>query len=192
MSESGGSEEDSGGRQNGNDPAVDGRQQGVVEVTPEERINELNDIDQDVSKMLRSVSAAIGVLGENNQHTRNPTLEDAQDEFKTHADSFYATLASIAVRLRRQAYALEEAGLIEEGTRLDAQRATSMIEDTSRRGDGDGMLDSSWLNARAKDTTGKALRAETISQLKEFLQKQNITVPNGDKDTMDVDAAEGS
>lgn len=165
----------------------DGQQEGLSEITPQERINELNEIDLDVSKMLRSVSAALGVLSGTKYDSTNPTLESAEDKFKENVDSYYETLASIAVRLRRQAYALEEAGLIEEGNRLDAQRATSMIEDMSRRSDGSGMLEPSWLNARAKDTTGKAIRAETIAELKEFLKKSNINIQHANGDGMDVD-----
>lgn len=165
-------------------------QESMVEIMSQERINELNEIDLDVSKMLRSVSAALGVLSDKTHDAANPTLESAQDEFKEHVDSYYETLASIAVRLRRQAYALEEAGLIEEGNRLDAQRATSMIEDMSRRSDGSGMLEPSWLNARAKDTTGKAIRAETIAELKEFLEKGNVNAQHQNGNTMDIDTEE--
>ena len=58
-----------------------------------------------------------------------------------------------------------------------------MNEDqTSRRGGG-GQLDSSWLNARAKDPIGQGLKREVLDEAKAFLRRNNIAV--------DGDAADG-
>lgn len=74
------------------------------------------------------------------------------------------------MRLRRQVHALEEAGLIQSGSRVDRSLATAMTEDAGGRRSGGGALDSSWLNARAKNTIGRGLKEEALRDGKEFLK----------------------
>ncbi|KAK5071149.1 hypothetical protein LTR64_007653 [Lithohypha guttulata] len=158
-----------------------------VEVKPEERIKELNDIDHDIAKILRSASKAIGLLSNEDHGTINPKLEDVKTEFEANVREYYATLASTSVRLRRQVHALEEAGLIAEGTKFDANRAKLMDENMSSRRGGGGPLDNSWLNARAKDSTGQALKEESLRDMKQFLKHSNIDVEGRSPGTMQVD-----
>lgn len=78
------------------------------------------------------------------------------------------------MRLRRQVHALEEAGLIQSGSRVDRSLATAMTEDAGGRRSGGGALDSSWLNARAKNTIGRGLKEEALRDGEDFLRKNGI------------------
>lgn len=173
----------------GNDPVDDTRR--FTPVSPEDRIKELNAIDHDISALLASASNAIGLLPNSNYDDPNPNLEDVKEQFKSASSDYYNTLSSIEVRLRRQIYALDEAGLITKGTRQDADRATSMNEDQTSRRAGGGPLDSSWLNARAKDSIGQSLKREVLDEAKEFLRKSGIEVDGKKSDAMQVDTGDG-
>ena len=67
-----------------------------------------------------------------------------------------------------------------------------MNENQSNRREGGGPLDSSWLNARAKDTTGDSIRAEVVGEMLEFLRRDGVVpvkkegVEDGSEDKKDV------
>ena len=84
------------------------------------------------------------------------------------------------MRLRRQVYALEEAGLVAGGDDRDAKRGQRLgPEDPGRRAGG-GPLDSSWLNARANDKVGKGMERELWAQAKALADRlQAGTATNG-------------
>lgn len=145
-------------------------------ISPADRIKELNSIDTDVSKVLAIASRAIGMLANTDHGHTNPTLEEIQNAFNEESKKYFASIASIDVRLRRQVHALEEAGLIPAGSRVDRSLAMAMTEDQGSRRGGGGPLDSSWLNARAKNTVGKSLKEEALKNSKEFLRKNGIEV----------------
>jgi len=169
----------------------DDNARGPTHVSSEDRIKELNAIDHDISQLLACASKAIGLLPNEDYDEPNPRLEDVKDKFQQASSDYYATLSSVEVRLRRQIYALDEAGLITKGTRQDADRATSMNEDQTSRRAGGGSLDSSWLNARAKDSSGQALKREALDDAKQFLRKSGIEVEGGRSDAMEVDTENG-
>ncbi|KAK5941104.1 hypothetical protein PMZ80_006381 [Knufia obscura] len=160
-------------------------------VSPEERIKELNAVDHDIAQILSLASKAIGPLANDDYEQPNPRLDDVKETIEEAYAKFYATLSSIDVHMRRQTYALEEAGLINKGTRQDADRATSMNEDQTSRRAGGGSLDSSWLNARAKDSIGQGLKREALDEAKEFLRKSGIQTEGAKDDAMQVDMGKG-
>ncbi|KAF2214394.1 hypothetical protein CERZMDRAFT_83098 [Cercospora zeae-maydis SCOH1-5] len=94
--------------------------------TPEERIDELSTINQDVSKLVTSAGQAIHALTNRplNLHaseddddeqmtgTSNETIEDRKARFKDNTESFFVHAQSIFAILRRQVIALEEASII--------------------------------------------------------------------------------
>lgn len=164
---------------------------GFIPVSSEDRIKELNAVDHDISQLLACASKAIGLLPNDDYDEPNPRLEDVKDKFQQASSDYFATLSSVEVRLRRQIYALDEAGLIAKGTRQDAERATSMNEDQTSRRAGGGPLDSSWLNARAKDSSGQALKREALDEAKLFLKRSGIEVEGERNDTMEVDTEDG-
>lgn len=148
--------------------------QNATSITPASRIKDLNAIDIDISHVLATASRAIALLANNDQGSTNPTLQSVQDAFNEESKKYFASIASIDVRLRRQVHALEEAGLIPAGSRVDKSLAMSMTEDQGGRRGGGGPLDSSWLNARAKNTIGQGLKEEMLRDCKEFLIKNGI------------------
>lgn len=155
--------------------------QPTTTISPTTRIKDLNAIDADISKVLATASRAIALLANNNNDTdHSPTLESIQEAFNQESKNYFASIASIDVRLRRQVHALEEAGLIPAGSRVDRSLATAMTEDgqTSRRG-GVSPLDSSWLNARAKNTIGTGLKEEALRDGKEFLRRNGVGIQAG-------------
>lgn len=158
-------------------------------LSPADRIKELNAIDSDVSKVLATASRAIGMLANNDHSYTNPSLQDVQDAFNEGSKKYFASIASIDVRLRRQVHALEEAGLIPAGSRVDRSLAMAMTEDPGSRRSGGGPLDSSWLNARAKNTIGQSLKQEALNNSKEFLKRNGIETDrqNNDEDMFDAD-----
>lgn len=94
-------------------------------VSSADRIRELSAINADVASMLGSAGQAINAL--TNRPLRAPqddedsamtdgketaSLEARKESFQQNATEYYNTLQGVVARLRRQAYALEEAGII--------------------------------------------------------------------------------
>lgn len=148
--------------------------------TPAQRIAELNAIDRSVSGLLEAASEAVGILA-NKRDEKTPfaTLEAQQARFAKAADTYFSTLSSIEVGLRRQVYALEEAGLVQEGQEKDARRAKSS-EGGFETATGGGPLDPSWLNARADKGIEYKLERELVDQAKEFLESTGNKKADGD------------
>ena len=85
----------------------------TISFTPAQRIAELNEIDHSISTLLSAASEAIGILSNSsNPETAGNGLRNsstARTAFTNAASTYFSTLSSIEVRLRRQVYALEEA-----------------------------------------------------------------------------------
>lgn len=141
--------------------------------TPSERISQLSQIDDQIASLLSSAGLALQSLTHPDESGKLDTLKET---FQTHISEYFTTLSSIDVNLRRQIYALQEAGLIREGTAKDARDAAHVTA-TGTQGAGDmGALDPSWLNSRAKDRVGKGMEEELWGKaraLVERLQKGN-------------------
>jgi hypothetical protein len=143
--------------------------------TPAQRIAELNDIDRSVSTLLSAASDAVAILSNspsNEKHQaalRNATT--ARAAFSTAAETYFSTLSSIEVRLRRQVYALEEAELIKSGNERDARRGRAPGSDASTARTGAGPLDPTWLNARANDRVGLGKKKELLAQARAWVEK---------------------
>lgn len=97
-------------------------------IPPSARISELHSIDTSISALLHSAGTAIQLLGSSSTtHPQistpsKPTLNSTQTQFLASITTYFTLLSSIDVRLRRQVYALQEAGLIGEGDGRDAKR----------------------------------------------------------------------
>jgi Mediator complex protein len=145
---------------------------------PASRIAELNEIDQKVSALLLSAAEGTGILSNDAQTvTAAPkTLASAQARFTKASSAYFATLSEIEVRLRRQVYALEEAGLIEPGDDKDTKAGRALGGGNTGRSGG-GSLDPSWLNARADDHVDITIRRELVDQAKGFLKRVEAGKP---------------
>ncbi|KIW68186.1 hypothetical protein PV04_04147 [Phialophora macrospora] len=150
----------------------------VPVLTPAARIAELNDIDRSVSTLLSAASDAIAILSNSpstkkKQDSALRNAESARAAFSTAAETYFSTLSSIEVRLRRQVYALEEAGLIRPGDEKDARRGRAAGGDNNLARVGGGPLDPSWLNARASDKVGVGMKKELLAQAREWVERHN-------------------
>lgn len=93
-----------------------------------DRIRELTEVNSDVASMLSAAGQAINALTNrplnatnddeddtnmDDTHTQGPATLDARKEaFQQNSTLFYNNLQAVVAKLRRQAYALEEAGII--------------------------------------------------------------------------------
>lgn len=163
---------------------------------PEDRIRQLNNIDkvcnmtspkpshsnltQLVSDMIESAGKAIQALA--NASPNASTLEEHQSIFSDAVSQYFGLLSSVDVQLRRQIYALQEAGLIPEASSKDPQGASfpSVARDktsTISIGDMVGVtspLDISWLNSR-NDAVGGAIRKELWTDFRHFVGQSQGT-----------------
>lgn len=163
------------------------------EFTPAERIRELNDINEEFSRLLEHAGQALKAL--------SPSAGDEGDDlfarktaFEDNTRKFYTDLQSATAKCKRQVYALEEAGIIapEAPTPLSsAQQQPGQIPLGSRQGlgrDGSpvfsaqsnsqmyritngglGNLDVGWLNSRG-NKVGVEKEAELMEDAKQLLE----------------------
>lgn len=94
----------------------------IVTLTPADRIKELNTIDASIAQLLHTAGEVLQILGSNSPATN---LASAKSTFLDSVTTYFTILSSIDVRLRRQVYALQEAGLIAEGSAKDSKRGAS-------------------------------------------------------------------
>lgn len=144
-------------------------------LTPASRITKLNQIDQSISTLLSAAADAVAILSNKPATEREEkalkTPEAARTAFTAAAETYFSTLSSIEVRLRRQVYALEEASLIRPGNDGDARRGRALGGDTGLTRVGGGPLDPSWLNARATDKVGARMKQELLGQARDFVER---------------------
>ncbi len=151
----------------------------VQTFTPATRITELNAVDTSITTLLTSAATTVGILSNSPSCAPNPpptTLEEAQSQLTDAVETFFSTLSTIEVRLRRNIYALEEAGLVETGDEKDARKRRALGTEMARVGG--GPLDPSWLNARADNGVEAALKKELLRDVKAFLAEAK-TKENG-------------
>lgn len=178
-------------------------------ITPSERIRELSAINADVPTLLSSAAKAINTLtdrplnataGDGDQmddvHVQGDVSPAAHKEaFTKHTTAYFTHIQSIMARLRRQAYALEEAGIIAAevptlsstgaapeagaarpaGGAAMARRGPTASQQRQPAEDGDrvtngglGGLDVGLLNSRG-NSVGLDKEAELIAEAKQML-----------------------
>lgn len=156
------------------------------QILPADRIRELASINEDVATMLKSAGQAINTLtgrtdaaqddnvemkdADNKEHS----IDGAKRAFEKHVTDYYTSLQAVVARLRRQAYALEEAGIISsEAAALSnaparpAQPGSTEHERITNGGLGN--LDIGWLNSRGSQV-GMEKENEILIEAKELLQ----------------------
>lgn len=166
-------------------------------VTAADRIHELNSINEEVTLMLRSAGLAINTLTGRDPPTQNGVdqemkdspqdTESASTQFEGHVTEYYTKLQAVIARLRRQAYALEEAGIITAETTTLAEKAASAAKPDARTArdslpasnaskparitnGGLGNLDIGWLNSRGNKVALEK-EHEIMIEAKELLQE---------------------
>ncbi|EME77882.1 uncharacterized protein MYCFIDRAFT_79136 [Pseudocercospora fijiensis CIRAD86] len=170
-------------------------------ITPAERIRELSDINKDVAAMLASAGQAVHALTNRPLHRdddemdddTSASVDDRKQAFEASNTDFLEALQGVMARLRRQAYALEEAGIItpdpyaagSEGLskaqqQMQAQNRgnnnapkippTQQLNPERIKNGGLGNFDVGWLNSRG-NKVGAEKEAELIQEAKELLAK---------------------
>lgn len=145
--------------------------------TPLDRIRELNSIDASVPQLLHAAGSAIQILG---SQSPSKDLTSAKSQFLDSITTYFTTLSSIDVRLRRQVYALQEAGLIKEGDAKDAKRGASAAAAAALPGNGAGAgggMDVGWLNGGG-DQVEKDMEREVWRRASEFLERLREQMTN--------------
>ncbi|PYH49996.1 mediator of RNA polymerase II transcription subunit 11 [Aspergillus saccharolyticus JOP 1030-1] len=171
--------------------------------TSADRIRQLNEIDKDVAKLIHSAGLAIQALT-NTRTTDSPqednSLASHKTRFKEATSQYFALLSSIDVRLRRQVYAFEEAGILAPETAATATNPrTGELAGAAAAAAAasSNPLDISWLNSR-KDTVGKDKEAELWAAAREFAEQLTLHKPSSalagqeakpedEREDMDVD-----
>ena len=168
-------------------------------ITPADRIRELSAINAQIPKLLELAGQAINTLtnrplqasedGEGDAHMTNgerkDTLDARKQTFEQLAIQFDTGVRDLQVPLRRQVYALEEAGIIAAeapslsvGTQLSTAaagmagrgQATVAAQAPERITNGGlGNLDVGLLNSRG-NKVGAEKEAELLEEAKELLQ----------------------
>ncbi|KAK5006445.1 hypothetical protein LTR28_006483 [Elasticomyces elasticus] len=166
--------------------------------TSADRIRELSVINTDVSAMLAAAGQAINSLTNRplpsnqdgdghsmNSLTQSDSLQDHKQAFTENTTAYYTHLQAIVARLRRQVYALEEAGIIEaEARNHNAIAAKSVTlpgtggqagrtgpEPEKITNGGLGNLDVGWMNSRGNNV-GAQKEAELIEEAKQMLEER--------------------
>jgi len=165
----------------------------VTDFTAADRINQLNEIDKDITRLLQSAGSAIKALTGNaisGSQDQPVSIEQQKDHFTNTTAQYFSLLSSIDVRLRRQIYSLEEAGIVPVDTALKESQGSLTVPSTvpglgggaavptlqgvkekgSVSGSGLGNLDIGWLNSR-NDKVGKEMEAELWGKARKLVEK---------------------
>lgn len=164
------------------------------------RIRELNSINADIPAMLQSAGQAINALtnrslilpeeGDENVQMADDTavgVEERKEAFGDATREYYTYLQAIVVRLKRQVYALEEAGIIAEHKPTAADAASKVAVDTATGGGvpdkggpkagtriwngGLGDLDVGWMNSRT-NKVGAEKEHELMEEARQLVQDE--------------------
>ncbi|KAF2765565.1 hypothetical protein EJ03DRAFT_205371 [Teratosphaeria nubilosa] len=137
--------------------------------TPADRIRELNGVNEEVASILTHAGNAIAA---NAPHAEQGEDVDARKRaMEEHIQTFLVTLQSATTKLKRNVYALEEAGIIQpeattmqlpSSTAATGRGAQSAAQVEKITNGGMGNLDIGYLNSR-----GNQVGAEKEAELME-------------------------
>lgn len=124
-----------------------------------------------MTKLIHSAGLAVQALTnarstEPSSSSTDNSLDAHKAAFKAATSQYFALLSSIDVRLRRQVYALEEAGILAPESAFRPSEAAT----AGAVGGAANPLEISWLNSR-KDTVGKDKEAELWAAARELVAK---------------------
>ncbi|PNS21375.1 hypothetical protein CAC42_1154 [Sphaceloma murrayae] len=160
-------------------------------ISPAERIRDLSSINADVPTLLASASGAIKALtgdpadSASQDHPREPSLQSSKEAFTSNANTYFTTIQAIMARLRRQAYALEEAGILAAETpALSSGARVQGIEEERLVNGGLGNLDIAWLNSRVGGG-GLEKESEVLEEAKNLAEEELKHKNEGDDEMKD-------
>ncbi|KAM6509192.1 hypothetical protein FSOLCH5_012185 [Fusarium solani] len=153
--------------------------------TVEENIKQLNAIDQSAVQLMSHTATALNALttpssgdgapntdpsGEAVKPSLNPPAQ--KEAFRSATDSFLTTLHAIDVKMKRQIFALEEAGIVNLANPQRQEPNGPPKASLKPNGTGAvGNLDVGWLNSRGTRVE-RDMESELWARAKEVLQKE--------------------
>ncbi|KAK4960285.1 hypothetical protein LTR10_003179 [Elasticomyces elasticus] len=159
------------------------------EITPANRIRELNDISGGIAEMLRHMGQAISALAPNPDEG-GESMAARKATFDEHSKAAYTGVQAFQAKMRRQAYALEEAGIIAaeapvirvKSNQPQAQGAAAgrggpaaagaqVVEAERVTNGGLGNLDVGWLNSRGNKVAVE-MESELLQEAKDLLKRE--------------------
>lgn len=154
--------------------------------TVEENIHQLNAIDKSIVQLMNHTAIALNALTFTpSSSDANPTTDPSSDSldpdakkeaFRSATNSFLTALHNIDVRMKRQIFALEEAGIVNLSNmpRQDAAPATKASLKPNGLGSV-GNLDVGWLNSRSTKVE-RDMEAELWDKARKFLESKGEDV----------------
>ncbi|OBT77140.1 hypothetical protein VF21_05113 [Pseudogymnoascus sp. 05NY08] len=132
-------------------------------LTKAQRIQQLNEIDQSITKLLESAGLAVRTLTSINSPSET-TSASRREAFTTATDTYLKDLHSVDVRLKRQIKGLDDAGVIraEPETEEEGDKGKQATETKN------GAIDVGWLNTRS-NKVGRDMEAELWEKARNFL-----------------------
>jgi len=132
-------------------------------------------VSQSITALLHSAGLALQTLT-----ASKSTSADKREDFQNTSNEYLKTLQSVDVRLRRQVYGLEEAGIIPaEKAKPKSKEGPELVggmsmggkdkEEVSVGEGGMGKLDIGWLNSRS-GRVGRDMEAELWDRARGFLE----------------------
>lgn len=167
------------------------------QISPADRIRELSRISEQTAAIVEAAGRAINVLTNRSPITKGDdthmiseedSLDARKQAFEGHVNDYYNNLQAVIAKLRRQTYALEEAGIIaaEAPVLSSARDPRQSAASTGANGrpaahqppnEGDkitngglGSLDIGYLNSRG-NKVGAEKEAELIQEAKALLEE---------------------
>jgi len=172
------SSEDEQYKNNGETGNSNGEASTFKPFTKAERIQQLNDIDKSISQLLKAAGLAIRTLTQTKASALNASSpEEHREAFKTASNTYLTTLNSVDIRLRRQAYGLEEAGIIAADKSTDAKKRDGAADGTDGKAT-ENFLDIGLLNSRS-GKVARNMEADLWSQALQFLDDLDKRKSNG-------------
>ena len=169
-------------------------------ISPADRIRDLSNINAEVAAILQSAGQAINSLtdqplskgasndGDTHMETGDGpgSLQDRKDAFTEHTQGYFTHIQAVVARLRRHAYALEEAGIItaeapvvglteqqKQAAAAQAQQRAPVVavaEPERITNGGLGTLDVGYLNSRGNKVATEK-ESELIGEVKKLLEE---------------------
>lgn len=154
-----------------------------TEITPAERIRQLNGISGETASILQDAGQACKALSLQ-AGDEGSDIDARKAQFEESSKAVFTGIQSITAQLRRQVYALEEAGITAAEAPTSSSRAQQPNAASGRSGSaaapqadveritngGLGNLDVGWLNSRG-NKVGAEKEAELMKEARELAQK---------------------
>ncbi|KAK4459581.1 mediator complex, subunit Med11, partial [Cladorrhinum samala] len=126
--------------------------------TRTERIEQLGEIDKDISSLLTHLSSALSALATPPNSTVPPSSDDGipldpQTAFQSAQTNFFNTIDRVSKHLSRNIYALEEAGII--SLRSSAQQQDGGLAGQPQPGSSQGMNQGGFGDSQQQDGKGR-------------------------------------